>query len=934
LGTVAFSDRAGPLVWSTPVDADHSIIGRGAELETIAAAVADEAAAVVVHGGPGCGRSTVLRAATAAARASGATVVLVGPAAFDRGPPLRIWRTVVAGLTRGMGPRPAHGDGEPTAENVRRVAEQAAANGPAVVALDDVHLVDPPSAELLAELVERPPAGPVTLLLAAASGRLPSVVADALGGSSAAAEVELGPLADEASEALLGGDWTAEQRALLQELAGGAPVFLATLAAHARRDAMPSSDPWAEPRLPARVATTLRGELAALDEPAAQVARALAVAGGRADLQLIAAAADLPADAAADGLATLAHRRLVTLAGAEAGFTSLAAAAVAYETASEAFRLAAHGRAAAALAEASPADRAPHVERSAEPGDTVAVEALAAAATAVAAADPALAARWLDAAVGLLPEGQDPRREALLMAMAKTLFADGDLERCRAVLDRLRALGRERGAAPQAEAIGLAAIVEALLGDADGAAATLEHGLAEAGARPRGATPGRWSLHLAAATLSWLGSDWRRMTVEADIGLDIARRLGSPARERDAAAFAALAAYCADRPQAGDRLEVAIASIHRVGAGGLPPAVVLTALAAMGMERLATAERLLAVPARPSERRAGMVWTLIAAAARALVVLLQGRPRGARELIDRDLPSGGGDVGLMMGVWIPGVHGWASLLLGELDTALASATAARRAADASPAPGLRWLALGPLAATLLEIGEPDRAVAVLLGKGGGDTLSLIERPARVRWYELLVRAELARDDRVAASRWVAHAERIAVERPLDGRLAAARLAAAELAAHQDRPDRAAKLAGEAAAAFARAGQSLEAARAEVEQGAALAAAGRPAEARATLARAREDLDARGARLLFERADRALRAVGGGEDEGGALAGLTARELEVAKLVAEGLTNRELAERLFLSQRTVERHLARIFAKLDIPSRAALASLVVRARLDP
>jgi DNA-binding NarL/FixJ family response regulator len=62
--------------------------------------------------------------------------------------------------------------------------------------------------------------------------------------------------------------------------------------------------------------------------------------------------------------------------------------------------------------------------------------------------------------------------------------------------------------------------------------------------------------------------------------------------------------------------------------------------------------------------------------------------------------------------------------------------------------------------------------------------------------------------------------------------------------------------------------------------------------------------------------------------------LTAREREVADLVATGITNREIAARLVLSEKTVERHLSRTFAKLDIRSRAALAAAVERARGAP
>ena len=49
---------------------------------------------------------------------------------------------------------------------------------------------------------------------------------------------------------------------------------------------------------------------------------------------------------------------------------------------------------------------------------------------------------------------------------------------------------------------------------------------------------------------------------------------------------------------------------------------------------------------------------------------------------------------------------------------------------------------------------------------------------------------------------------------------------------------------------------------------------------------------------------------------------TAREVEVVRLVAAGHTNRAIAHRLMLSEKTVARHLSNIYAKLDLPSRAA------------
>ncbi|HEY8520790.1 MAG TPA: LuxR C-terminal-related transcriptional regulator [Gammaproteobacteria bacterium] len=61
-------------------------------------------------------------------------------------------------------------------------------------------------------------------------------------------------------------------------------------------------------------------------------------------------------------------------------------------------------------------------------------------------------------------------------------------------------------------------------------------------------------------------------------------------------------------------------------------------------------------------------------------------------------------------------------------------------------------------------------------------------------------------------------------------------------------------------------------------------------------------------------------------------GLTPRELEVLRLVATGLTNRQIAAELALSEKTVDRHVSNIFAKLGVPSRAAATAYAFRHRL--
>ncbi len=56
--------------------------------------------------------------------------------------------------------------------------------------------------------------------------------------------------------------------------------------------------------------------------------------------------------------------------------------------------------------------------------------------------------------------------------------------------------------------------------------------------------------------------------------------------------------------------------------------------------------------------------------------------------------------------------------------------------------------------------------------------------------------------------------------------------------------------------------------------------------------------------------------------------LTPRQIEVLTLVARGLTNREIAAQLGLSERTVDRHVSDILTRIDVPTRAAAAAWAV------
>jgi DNA-binding CsgD family transcriptional regulator len=107
---------------------------------------------------------------------------------------------------------------------------------------------------------------------------------------------------------------------------------------------------------------------------------------------------------------------------------------------------------------------------------------------------------------------------------------------------------------------------------------------------------------------------------------------------------------------------------------------------------------------------------------------------------------------------------------------------------------------------------------------------------------------------------------------------------------------------------------------------------RTAESRAPLREARDLFDALGCLAWGDQARRELRAAGerSRKRTPAAREQLTAHELQVAQLAAEGLSNREIAQHLFVSHRTISTHLSRIYPKLGVRGRGELAAVLGRS----
>ena len=198
------------------------------------------------------------------------------------------------------------------------------------------------------------------------------------------------------------------------------------------------------------------------------------------------------------------------------------------------------------------------------------------------------------------------------------------------------------------------------------------------------------------------------------------------------------------------------------------------------------------------------------------------------------------------------------------------------------------------------------------------------------------RSALGRIDQ--ADEWARQARSTAEGLGLPGRSGAALHAHALVALAQGHPDAAAHAAGQAAELLAVA-HPIESARARILAGRALAAAGDRPAALVQLRRSADESSSLGTTRYAAQAVRELRRLGERVGQGGhrgqgstGLPALSGRELEIVELVVARLTNREIAERLVLSEKTVERHLSRIFSKLGARSRVEVARIAEGGRL--
>ena len=956
---------------ATVTQADNRFIGRRQELAALDAALdtlkAPRPHWVVVSGEPGIGKTRLLTELSERAAARRLPVYVGRGAELESDLPFAIWIDALDDHVAALGERrldtligervtelarvlpsaaPAGAGGLQDERfhayrAVRALLQGMAMGQPIVLILDDVHWADDASLELIAHLLRRPPPAGMLIALAFRAGQVPNTLLAALeaaGRDRLVTNIELGPLTQAEADALLG----APAQPFLYAQSGGNPFYLEELSRAGVRAGAPGRAAEDAIGVPPAVAAALGQEVASLAEGARLLAWGGAVAGEPFDLDLAAAAAGLGEPESLTAIDDLLAARVATATDVPRRYRfrhPLVRRAV-YDGAGEAWRLQAHARAAETLA-ARPgalAARAHHVEQSARVGDDTAASVLEQAGHAAAPRAPAIAARWFEAALRLLgPQGGDDpfRRLGLLVPLAGALAATGRLERA---LDTLvDALTLVEMADLRVRLIAACAACENLLGRHDAAHARLlaaldaledQHGAAAA------------ALHAELAADALYEGDFEAMRSSALRAVETARALEDRGLEALATALLCFAEYNLGHPaEAATAREESAALLDALPDDQLAlriDAPYYLGFAEYFCERYDDAIRHLRRGINLSRAVGQGQFVVPMQVGLAHALETRGRLAEAADTADAALEAARLAGNRQAIGWALVSDAWMAAAAGDVEharTAGDEAIALLEGLDDSVLTRATHAHLGVMWA---DIGEIDRALDSFRAVGMPDFPSI--EPARRGWiYAVLARVDLARGDRAAAEAWAARSEEVleGLGLPLAETWLLHSRAAIALAGGD--PAAAADLALDAAARAESVDAPLPAARCRTLAGEALAAAGRRDDGIRELQRAETELSALGAARHRDAAARELRRLGqrvaarqrrgGGEG----LDVLSGREREIADRVAEGRTNREIGAELFLSEKTVEGHLTRVFAKLGVASRAEVAEVVGRAR---
>jgi DNA-binding NarL/FixJ family response regulator len=894
------------------------ILGRGAELQQVGALLADgapAARALVLTGDAGVGKTTIWEAGIRLAAERGLRVLAARPAEAEAALPFAALGDLLGPVADAIElPRPQRAaldralqraDADEPADRlaVSRAAlgvlRGLARDGPLVVAVDDVQWLDTPTERVLAFALRRLVDVPARALIAWRGPGGPPPL-----GLRGATHMAVEPLAAGELGALLGdrlGLDLARPRLLeLHRACGGNPFYALEIGRALQGDHRAAGPI----PVPESLGELLRLRLEGLSD-AAREATLLTAASTQPTWTLIERAAG-----GTTGLAEAVRAGVLRLDGDRVRFSHPLHGSIAYGSAAPWERRSAHHRLAEAAGDAD--ERAQQLSVAVEqPDERVASELESAAGVAADRGAPETAARLAERAAELTPADGAARRRRLAAA-AEHHVASGDPGRARAILDALVG-GVEAG--PER-----ARLLWRLADAVDDVAESIrlcERALDEAAGEPGLSA----EIHTALGVFTWIAGE----------------RARSAGHTREAARFAELA---------GDDSLVAISLAEACHAD----VVLGSTFRREEMDRaLALEDRLGSFPTylRPSfQLGVILMYTDELDAARPLLSAELGRMEAAGDEAGR---SGVlyrlSELELRAGNW-----GAAHRLARDAVELAASSNHEQEQA----------VVLSGLGLVLAHLGRVDEAreraeEARALARESGD-MTIVQRADATLGF-----AALSRGDAEEAAAWLGPA-RLELQRQGTGELSISQVVQNEIEAlimlgrledadeaiafveDSDRAGRAwhAAVAARGRALVAAARGELEAAHAHVErsllaherlpqpferartllaQGTIERRAKQRAAAQDALTAALELFDGLGAALWAEKAAAELARIPG---RGRASSELTETERRVAELVAAGLSNKEVAARLFVSVRAVEANLSKVYAKLGVRSRSQLA----------
>jgi DNA-binding CsgD family transcriptional regulator len=934
---------------SPPSNLTGALLERETELQALEAALlnsqAGQGGIVLVEAATGLGKSRLLEEAGTLAAARGHRVLTASGRDLERDLPfgvaLQLFEKPVSRFDDAERERFFSGsaalaaplvlEGTPSPEGLAAslhglywLSANLAEERPLMLRVDDIHWCDPPTMRFLVYLAQRIEELPITAVLAVAAGRQPESdpLLDELAAHASTTVLRPQPLSPEAVGRGLRDTVLpdAEPRFALacHEATAGNPLLLGELAVELAMREVEPDDANADAvhaLAPESLSAAVLVRLRRLGEGAPELARAVAVLGDDAELRHAAALADLPAERAVQLADSLMGAGLLRREPGLSFMHPVVRLAI-YSDLPDFERAEAHRHAAGILmAEGAPLERlAPHLLAGRPDGDPRAVEVL------LEAGQRALAGGAPDSAIRLLRRALDEppsreRRADVLVALGRAEGAAGAPEAIERLTGALDLIGEPSGRAAAALDAGRMLISHARWEDA---AETLQRGIEEVDGTDDALRAQLEAAYIAATRVVPGHEAPSRPIAVEDTTLE--STVAGRVMLARAAAQGALRGTSA--------AEVRTLAMRALGGGALLEdetadgiAFYLAVFALTVAEDLQAAELAAATAVDQAQRRGSVLGFATACHFRSLAVLRRGRiPDAAADAVNTLAArrygwqfSLGSAVAVRAECHIEG---------GDLGAAARELQALMDEKHPPHDPGahrfvgvrghVRLLQLSP-ATALEDLLESGRLLAEL----GGDN------PAVFPWRGFASAASLALGDRAEASRLAE--EELALAESFGAPGAHGRALGA--VAHTREGAEAIEVREEAVRVLETGQAALDRARALVDLGTALRRATRRRDARAPLKVALDLARHCGAKALAQRAREELVAVGARprRDAATGREALTARESQVARLAAGDMSNREIAEALFVTVKTVEWHLKHAYEKLGVKSRRELGA---------